>query len=479
MKYYLYLVLAILLSSRAGVLQAEDAFLFSPPVDDRENWSIGICSLKVKDVTPANNYLSHSVPLLLKKELQSISTHYFSEAEKAGYRESLLDRERRKQSDILSKYRIERDELFFSQTEDLTLDAKIEETIDYLNYLRNLELSDIELTDQKKIEFKSGQEEGQLLPPPLYSPLRYARLQELELLVWGTLEEYQGYIYFEIFALSPHLGKEVFIYRDAVQPEEVSLIFSEVNKELAGIVFGSESASITIHPEPEESEIYLDGVFVGSGVTALQFLLPGEKTVRISCPGCLDEYRQIELVEGEHSELWVSLTAGEMEYLSIHSKPSGASLYLSSEWLGCTPLEILMPAAGASSRLLLRKEEYKDYPFYLDSGFVDDIDLTLERNILEESVMQENKRDQFYSSFGVWALTVPLPIFLYGITWDYASAYQRAADSGNLSEASRLQSTGQIFFESYRLSMYISGMLFIRMVFYLFDYISSADRKAG
>jgi len=479
MKYHLYLILAITLSSQAAALHAGDASSFSPPVDDRENWSIGICSLKVKDVTPANSYLSYSVPLQFKKELQSISSHYFSEAEKKGYRESLLKRKRRKEGDNLAKYRVERDELLFNQSADQTLDAKIEETIDYLNYLRDMELSDIELVDQKTVEFKSGQEEGQLLVPPLYSPLRYARQQEVELLIWGTLEEYQGYLYFEVYALSPHLGKEVFVYRNAVQPEEISVLLADIDQELAAIVLGSESASLTIHPEPVESEIYLDGAFVGSGVTALKFLLPGEKTLRVSCQGYLEEYRQIELVPGEHYDLWIALAAGEMEYLSVSSKPPGVSVYHGSQWLGRTPLEMAMPAPVVSSRLLLRKEGYRDYPFYLDSSLTGNIDLTLERDILEESVIQTKKRDQFYRAFGIWALTVPLPFFLYGITADYALSYQGAAAAGNLSDAYRLKSTGEVFYYSYLGALFISGSLFLKMMFNLFDYISSADRKAG
>jgi len=479
MKYHLYLILAIILSSQAATLYAEDAFLFSPPVDDRVNWSIGICSLKVKDVTPANTYLSHSVPLQFKKELQSISSHYFSEAEKRGYRESLLKRERRKQGDNLAKYRVEWDELLFDQSEDQTLDAKIEEAVDYLNYLRELDLADIELAEQKVVEFKSGQEEGQLLPPPLYSPLRYARQQEVELLIWGTLEEFQDYLYFEVYALSPHLGKEVFVYRNAVQPEEISLLLADINQELAVIVLGSESASLTIHPEPVKSEVYLDGAFVGSGVTALKFLLPGEKTLRVSCQGYLEEYRQIELIPGEHYNISIALAAGEMEYLSVSSKPPGASVYHGSQWLGRTPLEMAMPPPAVSSRLLLRKEGYRDYPFYLDSSLTGNIDLSLERDILEESVVQTKKRDQFYSAFGIWALTVPLPLFLYGITADYAYAYQDAGASGDFSEASRLKSTGEIFYYSYLGSLFISGSLFLKMMFNLFKYISSADRKAG
>ena len=74
-------------------------------------------------------------------------------------------------------------------------------------------------------------------------------------MIWGTLEEYEGYLYFEVYALSPHLGKEVFVYRNAVQPEEISYFLSDINQELAVIVLGSESASLTIHPEPMESEI--------------------------------------------------------------------------------------------------------------------------------------------------------------------------------------------------------------------------------
>ena len=332
---------------------------------------------------------------------------------------------------------------------------------------------------EKEIEFKSGQEDGQLLVPPLYSPLRYARQQEVELLIWGTLEEYQGYLYFEIFALSPHLGKEVLAYRDAVQPEEIALLLADINQELAAIVLGSKSVSITIHPEPAESEIYLDGAFVGSGVTALKFLLPGEKILRVSCQGYLEEYRQIELLPGEHYDLSIALAAGDMEYMSVSSKPQGASVYHGSQRLGRTPLEIAMPAPAVSSRLLLRKEGYSDYPFYLDSSFIGNIDLTLESNILEESVVQTKKRDKFYSAFGIWALTVPLPLFLYGITSDYALAYQDAAVSGNLSEKSRLQSTGQVFYYSYLGALFINGSLFLRMMFNLFDYINSADIKAG
>jgi len=100
-----------------------------------------------------------------------------------------------------------------------------------------------------------------------------------------------------------------------------------------------------------------------------------------------------------------------MEYLSVSSKPPGASVYQGSQWLGRTPLEMAMPPPAVSSRLLLRKEGYRDYPFYLDSSFTGNIDLSLVRVILEESFVQTKKRDQFYSAFGIWALTVPLPFF--------------------------------------------------------------------
>ncbi|MQY76421.1 MAG: PEGA domain-containing protein, partial [Spirochaeta sp.] len=199
----------------------------------------------------------------------------------------------------------------------------------------------------------------------------------------------------------------------------------------------------------------------------------------IPSQGYLDEYRQIELFPGEHYDLRIALAAGEMEYLSVNSEPQGASVYDGSQWLGRTSLEMAVPAPEARSRLLLRKEGYKDYPFYLDSSFTGNIDLTLEHNILEESVVQTKKRDQFYSAFGIWALTMPLPLFLYGITADYALAYQKAAVSGNLSEAYRLQNTGEIFYYSYLGALFITGSVFIKMMFNLFNYIRSADRKAG
>jgi len=58
-------------------------------------------------------------------------------------------------------------------------------------------------------------------------------------------------------------------------------------------------------------------------------------------------------------------------------------------------------------------------------------------------------------------------------------AYQDAAVSGDFSEKSRLKSTGEIFYYSYLGSLFISGSLFLKMMFNLFKYISSADRKAG
>ena len=151
-------------------------------------------------------------------------------------------------------------------------------------------------------------------------------------------------------------------------------------------------------------------------------------------------------------------------------------VYQDSIWLGSTPLQVNTPLE--QHRLLFRREGYADYPLYLNRGAGEAVFITLQPDLLDPQEVQKKRRNSFYASFGFFALTLPLPIFFYGLAGDYAMGYQQAW-LYNRAEANRLYATGNLFYYAYLGTLALSTSLFINMMINLIRYIGSADRKAG
>ncbi len=452
----------------------------APPVDENEYWTVGITAFEGVDLSQENRYLANSFPLILRERLEAIPAHYFSESQAAGYRRAIIRKEQRLLAKQIQTYREQRDELFFteefSQEAVSDWDEKIEQGLARLSYLRDLDPVSIEMPESKPLRFKSGPEGELLFDKSIRSPLQLAREQQVELLLWGSFEEIQGYLYLEVRALDAVLTRELFSYRDAASFDGIYEIVDDIVAELATVLWGRDWASLSIETVPPGALVWIDGSFRGRAPLQLPYLLPGERKLRVDSPGYQSSLLSVFLSPYEAGKETVVLIPAAAQTIDLESEPSGVPVYSGSQWLGTTPLKL--DKSDEAARILLRKDGYLDFPLYTDAKTQSSVSVSLVPEAQDPAEVQKRRRDEFYTSFGIFALSLPLPIFLWGYTNDCLVGAQAALDEANISEANRYIEIGKGCYYGYLGTTAVSVTLFAYMMYRLVRFIRTADRKA-
>ncbi len=462
----------------AGAAPQAGAGTPAAPADDQPDWLVGVAAFSGQGLSPDSLYLLSSIPLLLRQNMETIRTHYFTEEEKAGYRQAVIRRAERKQGEQLETLRRERDALFFKETDPAVLaarrgeyDEKIRKAAEALNGLRSMSPAAVVFPDSKPVRFASGEKEQALLDAPLHSPLDEALKVPVNLLVWGHLEEIQGFLYFEVHAMDSALQAETYFYSDAVSRDELPAVVGQVSQELERQAWGRDWASLSVQTVPAGASIYLDGTLVGTGQARLDFVLPGEREVRIELDGYQTRVRQISLQPYSLFELTVELEKEERAPRLLSSEPAGAVVYSGSTRLGETPLSMFEP--DSPTRFLLRKEGYRDQALYLGGGARQRLEVPLIPDSIDPVKLQNRARNRFYTAFGIFVLSVPLPFFCWAILGDYVAGYPLASPS----EQARILSISNGLYWSTWGTLGLSIGLAVNMVIQLVRYVRTADRR--
>jgi hypothetical protein len=217
--------------------------------------------------------------------------------------------------------------------------------------------------------------------------------------------------------------------------------------------------------------VVVNEIFRGIGATRMRFLPPGRVTVLVSAPGYIDEQRELILNPYEHQSLEIKLEQKETLAITLITNPEGADVYIDSRWSGITPLELDL--LHADQRLLIKKEGFKDLVFDIDESTPPYVEFDLRRKILDELYWQEKKRDTFYSSLGIWAVSLPFPIFLYGFAVDNARAANRAATGSD--EYNKFRRNMELTYAGYFATLFISVTLFVKMFLNMLEYVDFVD----
>jgi hypothetical protein len=438
---------------------------FPLPQDTREKWVVGFCALKGKNLSPQNTYLTQSIPLLLKENLQSIALHSFNEQEMLEYKKAVLMHELRAKLKTLIEKQKEKDELIFSQEREFekqkkiqNLEKEIEDIRAHVSFLKDLDPALIEYKNQKPVQFSGGTAEG-LYDPPL-SILKYTVQEDVDLLISGKIEEIHDYIYIELNAFERTREKKVYTYTDAGTREELYDYFGEAIGGLATIILGREWSSLTLIPQPEDASIIINGQYFGSGKIYLPFNKPGQVEILVRYPGYKEHSKKVVLIPSEYHEYTISLQREVYFEIAISTTPPDADVYINSRWQGKTPLLLARPVV--LQRLLIIKEDYLDYYMTIGPDSEQKIDIYLKKGYPDRAEIQEMKRDNFYASFGTFLCTLPIPIFLYG----------SAVDSTNYS---RPDIENRVYGIFYYFSYFASVALLANTLFCLADYIQAGD----
>jgi hypothetical protein len=452
------------------------------PADEEPYWTVGVASFSALNLEAENQYLRHSFPLALRERLASVRLHFFGEEERDGYRRAVIRRAARRQGGEIAKLRRERDALFFQnkdpgelEREQAAYDLRLGQAVDELASLATLDPAGVEVPERKEVRFAEGPRGEVLLPEAGRAPLAAAADQKVNLLIYGSFEEIQGYLYLEVRAVDAALEREVYAYTDAAGREGLAPAMEAAVEGLTKILWGRDWASLAVTASPGQARIYLDDSLLGSGEARLDFVSPGERTLRVELEGYETLTRTLQVQPYSLTELELGLEKLPESLIAVGSDPAGAALYRGSTWLGVTPLEVARPQT--LSRFLLRLEGFRDEPLYLGPTSPATVSLALAAAEADPFVRQKRERNRFYAAFGLFALSLPLPIFSWALVGDYMVGYQNALDLGDFNEAQRLQSIGTGFYYTYLGTLGLSVGLAVNMVLQLVRYVRAADRR--
>lgn len=452
----------------------------SIPKDNENTFKVGFSMFSADNLQKENRYLIYSLPLILRENLISIGEHTFSKAEKDAYKKRIINREIASVNKKLRQLISARDNLFLSTLSGAKRDSRLKDidkglnaARDRMNFLRELDKEKIEFPDKKPIEYADNKLSGKLIEPPKFSPMELAKKWNVDLLIWGIVEQVDNILYIRIDAYEAALDKSVFSYIDAGSRENVYSYLKNAVEGLSEIVLGHPWGSLVVETNPSDSAVYINGVFRALGNEELKYLSPGKADLRVVHDG-YENYTDtvnIEVAKTQHINAKLKkIMLGEVK---ISTNPPGASVYINSVWKGLSPVVVDRPQY--SKHVVIKYKNYAEEEFSLSRNTADNVNIILKRKIIPYSEIVRKERDQFYSALGLWLVSIPIPIFAYGFAIDYKLGEIISLANNNNEDSSRMALSSDIMYYSYLGGLFINASLFLNGALHLFNYIKAVN----
>ncbi len=465
-------------TSQSGTVKPD----LSVPVDKKDKWVVGFCSFNAERLPADDQYLTYSVPLLLKNQLAGISTHVLSASERELIRKAAVTRELDAVDMAITGFFKERDALLFETPAPITtaaaaVDAKVAAAAARRDFLKSLDLNRITVADRKPLEIKAGTGVGNLLDAPQIPVSVLCARQGIDLLVGGMIREVEGYVLVDVWAYDAASGSNAFTYRDAALREEVYQSVPAAGRGLTGVFLGRPWSSISFAPDPPESSLFVDGKQVATGRTPTLYLAPGSRDVRVSAPGYKDLTETVTLEADQETSLAVTLEKEKTGTIVISSTPPGADVYVQSVWMGKTPLSLEKPFQR--TRVDISEKGFYDQLFSVSEASPPELSFVMQPDTISRDELQKQARNEFYDSFAWFALSLPIPLFCYAFAIDASVQVKQLEAASDFTGAQAASLRGGLLYGGYVISTAWSATLFTWMLFRIIHYVTLSTRSAG
>jgi len=431
---------------------------------EKNEYIISFKPIEMNNMDTNYTHLANSYPMLLYSELQFAADHKYSNDEILALKEKqlkILEIEYYKELSVLKeKY----DRAIFTNNIDENEKKLISEEI----ITKNIEIEKLNIniipTPEPVVSVKYNNIDE-------INNTDISELESSDLIIKGSMEQLEGWVYIEIRVENKILQEEKLIFKTISSPENLSDHISEITYQLKTIILGRNWASITFNLEPEASNILLktNGKPVMEDFSCLN---PLKYNIEISKPGYITKELTVQLDDFENLVIDVKLLKEEKGIISLQSFPQGADIYSGSIWIGESPLLVVRPVTP--SLLTFKLEGFNDSKYIYSNSDIRDIKITMESAIINRNKIIQNKRNIFYKSFSYFLLSIPVSVLSFGMSSDYGYAYNNEVlISLDSSEANRLMQLSTTWYNIYLGSLFINVSLFVNTIFDLVDYIKS------
>ncbi|MFW6293575.1 MAG: PEGA domain-containing protein, partial [Spirochaetota bacterium] len=301
-----------------------------------------------------------------------------------------------------------------------------------------------------------------------------AEEEDLDLVLWGEVEEIEGYLAIDVIAFHRFLETNTPAGGTIARPEEVGLDARPVARETAGILLGRPYASLEVVASVDDAAVFVDGQLLGYGRVSAPFLEPGEHGVRVVADGYVPVERAVTLETGERVVETVDLETGVERVVRIQSSPAGADVYADSVWVGRTPLEHRFPPEPTIVRL--RREGHLESRFVVDTASPPVINRALLSDSIDWSEELVSERDDFYQALTWFVVSVPVTLLLRGGYQSVRGAFPPlGSELLDDEELLRLARRGNILYWSSIGGFLVNGGLFVNLLISIFDYVEVGE----
>ena len=173
-------------------------------------------------------------------------------------------------------------------------------------------------------------------------------------------------------------------------------------------------STVRVSSMPEDSLIFIDGVFCGLGSTGSLLLPAGIHRIRVIHDGYSD-YTEIVNISESYFSKFVELNLLPRKTVLVESIPGGAEVYINEKFVGNTPIEIPYDKPCV---LTLKKDGFNDREYFLHidskltSGY--SVNLTMVPSDSFSALKQKAERDKkisrvlYYTGLGLVAVSAVL-----------------------------------------------------------------------
>lgn len=449
---------------------------YNVPEDERIAYRVGIMEFSIPPEMKEVQYAGRSLPLLLLENLQNCKNHSLNNKEREKYKIRMVEEKIRKEKLNIEKLRNALNSVYLTSEDTIEERERLEKDLSqskaYITYLKGLDVSQITIKKEKEVKIVNYKDKEQLFPLPVVSMIDLARQHSLDLIIRGRVERVEDYFYLRISIWSWVDNAEITVFETASILEELGGKIDLYSNRVKTIVLGRTWGDLLVEVNPPAADVYVDGRYHGSGKVRANNLTTGTHTISVNAKGYKPLETSIFIKSEQKIEKKISLERMKINKVWITSYPDGADLYVASQWAGKTPLEIELPLE--EEMVFLRKKGYADERVVLEEEdsirkiYMHSLDADTEAII-------DQKRDNFYTSLGLFALSIPIPLFSWGLGFQNSEGFYMAADSMNLEEMEKYKLNSNRYYHAYLGGLVLAGALFANAIIHLIDYIVAGN----
>jgi hypothetical protein len=457
--------------------------------DEKESWTYAVAEFRLKNVGSSAAALRWRFPAMLRDRLRGCPVHHYREDELRARKERLRERRLRELADDITSLSRRLDRLFFETAAEDTirsLRADREELLQSAEHVRELRPEAISVPAVKPCEHKKGEGAAGLFDPPSVPPWITLRQSSVDCLITGVLEKVDEVIFVDIYAYEADSRSRRLLYSGNFTISEVEEAVGRAAGHVRRRIYGRPWADLRVVTDPPSAEVEILAVQTDeeydmeAGRSAREhsyrYLPPGEVQIAVRARGYRSVQQWYQLQPGERRSVTVSLEPLATATLRLRTFPQGAEVFRGAVRLGKTPLTV--EDAVLPVYLTLNREGYHEKNVLIEGNPRREL---LSYRLHPQSVDLEqvigNARSRFYFGLAGFFLSVPLTMYSYGRSTDYAVTYNSSLGSASQEELQRLNDLSRLWYTAYLGSLFLNGTFLVDMVVQMLNYIDAAQAR--